>query len=41
MYPNYPDFLITDSFYKLKIKSELKNIDNLAILSEIIWMIKN
>ncbi len=39
MYPNYPDFLITDSFYN-KNKSELKNIDNLAILSEIIWMTK-
>ena len=38
-YPNYPDFLLTDSFYN-KDKNVINNIKNFPILSEIIWMMK-
>lgn len=38
-YPNYPDFLISDSFYN-KVKTNLSQIRNLPILAELMWMTK-
>jgi len=38
-YPNYPDFLISDSFYN-KIKTNFSEIKNLPVLAELMWMTK-